>query len=197
MGAMEVFWRAGGLANVNALFPAGISLVDSHPNYERVPGLSNFVLEYYGVKNGDVLIIINVNGINAITIDAALYAKGKGARVVAVTSPEFSDNVPAGIPARHPSNKNLYEIADIVVDVHVPAGDSVISIDGLEQTVGASSTFAVCFALNLIFIQAVELLVGKGITPPIWTSANVAGGDEANKCYLEKYRPVIHHLYPS
>jgi len=40
MGAMEVFWRAGGFANVNPLFPAGLSLIDSHPNIERTAGLS-------------------------------------------------------------------------------------------------------------------------------------------------------------
>ncbi|MDD4220448.1 MAG: SIS domain-containing protein, partial [Sphaerochaetaceae bacterium] len=39
MGAMEVFWRAGGFANVNPLFPAGLSLVDSHPNIERTAGI--------------------------------------------------------------------------------------------------------------------------------------------------------------
>ena len=35
MGAMEIFWRAGGLANTNPLFPAGLSLIDGHPNIER------------------------------------------------------------------------------------------------------------------------------------------------------------------
>jgi uncharacterized phosphosugar-binding protein len=196
MGAMEVFWRAGGLTNTNPLFPAGLSLIDSHPNIERTTGLAKSVLQYYGVRDGDLLIIINVNGINAITIDAALFGKEMGASVVAITSPEFASNVPAGIAARHPSNKNLHELADIVVDVHVPAGDAVLSIEGLEQKVGASSTYAVCFASNLIVVKTVEILLAKGIQPPIWTSANIKGGDEANRKYLEQYLPRIHHLYP-
>jgi uncharacterized phosphosugar-binding protein len=196
MGAMEVFWRAGGLANTNPLFPAGLSLIDSHPNIERTTGLAKSVLKYYGVGRGDLLIIINVNGINALTIDAALFGKEMGATIVAVTSPEFAGNVPPGIAARHPSNKNLHELADIVVDVHVPAGDAVLSIEGLEQKVGASSTYAVCFASNLIVAKTVEILLARGIQPPIWTSANIKGGDEANKKYLERYLPRIHHLYP-
>ena len=196
MGAMEIFWRAGGLANTNPLFPAGLSLVDSHPNIERTTGLAKSVLQYYGVQPGDVLIIINVNGINAITIDAALFGKELGATIVAVTSPDFAENVPAGISARHPSNKNLHDLADIVIDVHVPSGDALLEIPGVDQKVGASSTYAVCFASNLILAKSVELLSKKGIKPPVWTSANIAGGDAANKKYLEKYLPRIHHLYP-
>ena len=196
MGAMEIFWRAGGLANTNPLFPAGLSLIDSHPNIERTTKLAKSVLQFYGVKNGDLLIIINVNGINAITIDAALFGKELGATIVGVTSPDFARNVPPNISARHPSNKNLHDLADIVVDVHVPPGDALLSLGSLPQKVGASSTYAVCFAANLILAKAVEILTEKGIKPPVWTSANIKGGDEANKKYLEKYLPKIHHLYP-
>ena len=61
------------------------------------------------------------------------------------------------------------------MDVHVPAGDAVLSIEGLEQKVGASSTYAVCFASNLIVAKTVEILLAKGIRPPIWTSAGAMG----------------------
>jgi len=196
MGAMEVFWRAGGFANVNPLFPAGLSLIDSHPNIERTLGIAGSVLRYYGVGKGDVLLLINVNGINPLTIESAMEAEKLGARVIAITSPEFSMAVPKDMPARHPNNKNLYELAEIVIDAHVPAGDSMIHIPGMEQSIGASSTYAVCFAANLLFIRAAELLIEKKIIPPIWTSANVKGGDEANKKYLNKYLGRVHHLYP-
>ena len=196
MGAMEVFWRAGGLVNVNPLFPAGLSLIDSHPNIERTPGIARSVLKFYGVNDGDLLIIVNVNGINAITIDAAMYGRELGATVAAITSPTFAKSVPAGISARHPSNKNLHDLADIVVDVHVPPGDALLEIPGVPQKVGASSTFAVCFSANLIIARTVEILREKGVDPPVWTSANIAGGDEANKKYLDEYLPRIHHLYP-
>jgi len=196
MGAMEVFWRAGGFANVNPLFPAGLSLVDSHPNIERIAGMAESTLLYYGVGRDDVLIIVNVNGINPLTIESALKAKELGAHVIAVTSPEFSKHVPAGLAARHSSNRNLYEVAEVVIDAHVPAGDAVLRIPGMEPSIGATSTYAVCFALNLVFIKAAEILVGRSVTPPVWTSANVKGGDDANLAYLAKYRSRVHHLYP-
>ena len=196
MGAMEVFWRAGGLANVNPIFPPGLSLVDSHPNIERTTGFARTVLPFYGVEKDDLLIIINVNGINAITIDAAMEGKELGATVVAITSPDFASNVPSGISARHPSNKNLHDLADLVIDVHVPPGDALLEIDGVQQKVGASSTYAVCFAANLLVARAVEILQRAGVEAPVWTSANVEGGDAANKRYLERYLTRIHHLYP-
>lgn len=196
MGAMEVFWRAGGFANINPLFPAGLSLIDSHPNIERTTGFAESMLRYYGVNPEDMLIIINVNGINHITIDTALVAKKIGVKLVAITSPDFSNKVSPNIPGRHPSNKNLYELADILIDVHVPVGDAVLKFEGLQHSVGASSTYAVCFAINLVFIKTVEILIDKGVQPPIWASANIKGGDEANKNYLKKYLPYVHHLYP-
>lgn len=195
MGAMEVFWRAGGLVPISPLFPPGISVIDSHPNTERVVGYAKFVLDYYGVKEGDVIIIVNVNGINAVTIDSALEAKKRGAKVIAVTSSEFSRNVPSGIPARHPSNKDLCDLGNIVIDAHVPVGDAVVEIEGLDLKVASSSTIANCFILNSLMAVVVEKLIKKGVTPPIWKSANVPGGDEANKKYIEKYRPRIKHLY--
>ncbi|MGE5253542.1 MAG: sugar isomerase domain-containing protein [Planctomycetaceae bacterium] len=196
MAAMEVFWRAGGLANINPLFPPGVSLIDSHPNVERTTGLARSVLKFYGVKQGDLLILVNVNGINALTIDSAIFGKELGATVVAITSPAFARSVPPNIPARHPNNKNLHDLADIVIDVHVPPGDAVLSIGGLPQKVGATSTFAVCYTVNSIIARTVEILAPKGLRPPVWTSANIKGGDEANREYVEKYLPRIHHLYP-
>ena len=43
-------------------------------------------------------------------------------------------------------------------------------------------------------IKAAEKLVEKGIAPPIWTSANMPGGDAANKALEEKYFSRIKHL---
>jgi len=195
MAAMEAFYRAGGLACINPIFPPGLSVMDSHPNIERLVGYARSVLDYYRVKKDDVIIISNVYGINAITIDSALEAKKRGAKVIAITSSEFSKNVPLGISARHPSNKNLYELGDIVIDAHVPVGDAVLEIKGFDLKVASSSTLAICFIVNCLEALVIEKLVQKGITPAVWKSANVPEGDEANKKYLEKYFARVRHLY--
>jgi len=195
IGAMEVFYRAGGLACINPIFPPGVSHLDSHPNTERLVGYARSILDHYGVKRGDIIIIINVNGINAMTIDSALEAKRRGAKVIAITSSEFSKNIPRGASSRHPSNKNLYELGDIVIDAHIPPGDALVEIEGLDSKISSGSTIANCFILNCLFSLVIEKLVQRGITPPIWKSANIPGGDEANEKYVEKYAKKVKHLY--
>jgi len=195
LGAMEVFYRAGGLACINPIFPPGVSHLDSHPNTERLVGYAKSILDHYGVKKGDVIIIININGINAMTIDSALEAKKRGAKVIAITSSEFSKNIPPGASSRHPSNKSLYELGDIVIDAHVPPGDAVVEIEGLDLKIASSSTIANCFIMQSLFSLVIEKLVQRGVTPPIWKSANIPGGDEANEKYIERYAKRVKHLY--
>jgi len=43
-------------------------------------------------------------------------------------------------------------------------------------------------------VETVKALASMGIQPPVWMSANLPGGDEANRAYEEKYRPLIRHL---
>jgi len=135
MGAMELFTRAGGLAAINPIFPPGMTNTESHPNTESLVGYAQKILDYYRVKKGDLLIEINVNGINAVTIDTALECKKREVYLIAITSREFSRGAAPGIPNRHPSNKNLFELADLVVDAHVPPGDAVVDIDGFDLKV--------------------------------------------------------------
>jgi len=197
MGAMELFWRAGSLAPINPLLEA--SLLPSngalHSNYiERTEGLAGSILKSYEVKTGEVLIIVNAYGINAMTIDAALEAKKMGLKTICITNKEFADKVPKGAPARHSSNKNLYELADIYIDNNLPYGDACVSIEGMNQKIAPSSTILNSFCLNLLVIGTVGRLLEKGIEPPVWMSANLPEGDTANKKWHKKYNERIKHL---
>jgi len=49
--------------------------------------------------------------------------------------------------------------------------------------------------VNYLTALVIEKLVQKGITPPVWKSGNVPGGDKANNKYLEKYFARVRHLY--
>jgi len=193
MGAMELFTRAGGLAAISPIFPPGMANIESHPNTESLVGYAERILDYYRVKKGDLLIEINVNGINAVTIDTALECRKRGIKIIAVTSSEFSKGAAAGIPNRHPSNKNLFELADLVVDAHVPPGDAVVEIEGFDLKVSSSSTVVIAFILNSIVAEVVENLVKKGITPEVFKSGNMAGGKERNRPLHEKYYWRIKH----
>jgi len=196
MGAYEVFYRAGGLVPVNAILDPG-TLVSMGARrstiIERTPGYGKAVLEAFEVNNG-ALIIVNAYGINAMSIDVALEAHERGIPTIGITSEAFAKKIPADHPARHPSKKNLFEVVDVHVDCHMPFGDAVVSIDGIQQKVAPVSTLVNSFTLNLLVIETVEKLLEAGVTPPVWTSANLPGGDEANKDYIARYKGRIRLL---
>ena len=197
MGAEEVFYRAGGLVPVNAMLDDGVMLGGGalrSTAIERTPGYARTVLDEYGVGDGDLLVIVNAYGINACTLDAALLARERGARTIAVTSRALQAALPQGHPSRHPSGQNLADVADIVVDCKVPMGDALLEVPGVTQKVGASSTFVNALALNLIVLGAIERLAARGIEVPIWQSANSPGGDAANVRHIERYRGRIRRL---
>jgi uncharacterized phosphosugar-binding protein len=196
IGAYEMFYRAGGLVPINAILDPGTLLsmgARRSTIIERTPGYGQAVLEAFEVNDG-VLIIVNAYGINAMCIDVALEARRRGIPTIGVTSRAFAEKVPADHPARHPSKKNLFEVVDVHIDCHMPFGDAVVSIEGLQQKVAPVSTLVNCFTLNLLVIRTVEKLLEKGITPPIWTSANIPGGDQANKEYIKRYKSRIRLL---
>jgi uncharacterized phosphosugar-binding protein len=197
IAAEEMFYRSGGLIPINAILDSGINLAFGAIRstlVERTPGYAKSILKNYDLKKGDVMIVANQYGINSATIDTALFAKELGLTVIAITSPEFSKKIPLDHPARHPSKKNLFEIADIVINGYMPFGDAVLEIKGVKQKVAPVSTIINAFIVNSIVARAVEKLIEKGIEPPIWTSGNIPGGDEANKKWIEKYKGRIKHL---
>ena len=198
MAVEEVLWRAGGLAPINAILDPGTNVIHGAKRsniIERCPGYGIRVLDAYGLNRpGEVLIIVNAYGINSMTIDVAVEAKKRGLKTIAITSDSFAKIAPQGAPSRHPSGKNLYENVDIYINNHLPVGDACISIEGMEQKMGPMSTFCNCFAIDCLMMKAAEKLIAKGITPPVWMSANMPGGDEANKALEEKYFLRVKHL---
>jgi uncharacterized phosphosugar-binding protein len=197
MAVEETFWRSGGLVPVNAILDAGTNLIHGAKRsnlVERTPGYAKTVLDAYGVAEGDVLVIVNAYGINALTIDTALEGRRRGVTSIGITSTSFASHVPPGSPARHPSGQNLYQLVDVFIDNHLPYGDAVVEVEGMEQKMGSTSTFANCFTINLLMLRTAEKLLELGIRPPVWTSANLPGGDQLNREYEEKYFPRVKHL---
>ena len=43
---MEIFWRAGGLAQVNPLFPVGTNIITAGPTTAKVTGLAPYILNF-------------------------------------------------------------------------------------------------------------------------------------------------------
>jgi len=199
MAAEEVLWRAGGLVPINAILDAGTNLIHGakRSNFvERTPGYAKQILDAYrvGREPGEVIVVVNAYGINPMTIDTIEEAKKRGMKSIAITSRSFADSLAADHPSRHPSGKNLYQEADYFINCHLPYGDAVVEIEGVSQKTGPTATLCNIFAINLLMIEAVRQLALMGIDPPLWMSANLPGGDAANKANEEAYMPRVKHL---
>lgn len=199
MAAEEVLWRAGGLVPINAILDAGTNLIHGakRSNYvERTPGYAKQVLDAYrvGLTPGEVIVIVNAYGINAMTIDTVLEAKRRGMTSIGITSRGFADRLAADHPSRHPSAKNLYQEVDHFLDSSVPYGDAVVEIAGAEQRTGPTATMCNLYMLNVLMVETVAQIAALGVTPPLWMSANLPGGDAANRAYEEAFIPRVKHL---
>ncbi len=197
IGAEEMFYRAGGLVPINPIFETGVSMPPGalrSTAIERTPGYMPGILATYGLKAGQLMIIINAYGINSATIDTALECKKLGLTTIALTSPKIAEGLAPDHPSRHPSGKNLYEIVDLYINTHVPMGDAAVDLVGFKQKVGPVSTIANAFAIECMVVETIDLLIQRGIDPPVWKSGNSPGGDEHNQKYLDKYCGVIKHL---
>lgn len=199
MGAEEMFYRAGGLIPVNAILDPGINLTHGARRttiIERTPGYGIKVMDAYniGKTDNEVIIIINACGINTMTIDVALEAKKRGMKTIGITSTSFASTVPKNHPSRHPSNKNLHDLVDVFINNHQPIGDAVVELEGADQKVAPVSTICNSFAIQLLVIETVKKIIELGKKPLIWKSANMPGGDDANRKYFEEYSKRIKHL---
>lgn len=193
----EMFFRAGGLCNINPIMETGLSVFNQALKYlelERCVNYGSSIMKYYNLQKDDVLIIFHNIGINAATIDAALEAKDQETKIIAVSSSQWQSEIPSDHFIRHPSKKNLFELADVCIDDYNPVGDAVIKVPGFDTPIAPISNMADFYIAHRLEIETVKLCVERNIAPPVWRSANEPGGDEFNKKYLEKYSPRIKNL---
>lgn len=192
--AQEVFYRAGGLMLINPIFLPGMTL-DTKPvtqttKYENITGIGTSVLSESKLRKGDALVIASISGRNTVPVEMALWAKDKGVKTIALTSTDYS----SAVKSRHPSGKNLYEVTDFILDVMCPKGDAVLEIEGLPEKTAPASTISGIAMLHAIISETISNLISLGITPPVYLSANLDGGDEHNRRMLEKYKDQIHYV---
>ncbi|HPS52392.1 MAG TPA: sugar isomerase domain-containing protein [Phycisphaerae bacterium] len=193
----EMFFRAGGLSNINPIMETGISVFNQALKYlelERCVNFGRAVMRYYNLQKDDLLIIFHNIGINAATIDAALEAKEQGVKIIAVSSSYWQNEMPANHFIRHPSRKNLFDLADVCIDDYNPVGDAVVEVPGLATPIAPVSNVVDFTIAHLLEIETIRLCVERGIIPPVWNSANAPGGDEKNAAYLKKYQPRVKSL---
>jgi uncharacterized phosphosugar-binding protein len=154
---------------------------------ERLEGYANALLDGYVFHPAEVFIVMSQSGRNIGPVEAALFAKEKELQVVGITSVSQSK----GQTSRHPSGKKLYEIADVVIDTHVPSGDAAVEIAEGKPKVAPISTIIGSSILQGIVAEVAGAIHEKGEVPPVWMSSNVDDGDDHNAKMAKKYQSRI------
>lgn len=187
--AGDAFYRAGGLANVCAMFDTDLMLHNGAAKssaFERMEGLAKHIYRRYAPTEKDSLIVVSTSGINSVPIEMATLGKENGVFTAAICSSSYFDK-----KSRHSSGKLLYQCADLYLDNCVPSGDAVVDIDGIKM--GAVSTAASTLILNSVLVEAAGI-ASAVVKAPIYKSGNVEGGAEYNEALIERYTPRIKHL---
>jgi uncharacterized phosphosugar-binding protein len=190
----ELVYRAGGLVPISPIFLPGLTC-DVRPItltswLERLDGYAATAVREVPIQAGDVLIVHSVSGRNAAPVEVALYGKQRGARVVALTSLDYSQSV----SPRSRAGKRLFEVADLVIDNGAPRGDAVVQLPDFPQPVAPVSTVLGAAILNAVVAEACAILLERGIQPPVFMSANLEGGDAHNARLMKRYRGRVLYL---
>ena len=188
MIGLELFARAGGIANVNAMLDSTVMTSEGarrSAEIERISGFAKVIWDQHKIKN-DIFIVISNSGRNAMPIEMAELAKDNSNKVIAITSINQSSKYPARIK----NQKKLYEIADYVIDNCVPSGDSIIPIG--KDFSGAVSSILGCFIVNLIVTESLKIVHKAGKKLPLFYSQNIDG--ISNEELFSKYEKRVKHL---
>jgi uncharacterized phosphosugar-binding protein len=144
---------------------------------ERVEGYGEQIMKGYDFDQQDTMWLFSHTGINNVNIDVALKSKQIGMTVVVYGSAAES----RGKRSRHPSGKNLFEIADIVVDSCVPLQDASVDLKNHRDKIGPLSTHAYVSLVWMTITTVAEILADRNVKLYIHPSHNVPGDTTAHE----------------
>jgi len=151
---------------------------------ERTPGLAEVILDNFSFGPDDVMMVFSANGLTAVPVEMARGARRRGMKVIAVTgvSQSLSGEPDPAVGGR------LLDEADLVIDLCTHEADAMILIPGLDTPVGPGSTLAYVAIVNSLKVRIAELLLEKGVTPPVITRASVVGAERSRALFDSAYR---------
>ena len=192
MFAEEMFYRAGGLVQINPILEPFLMQHEGavrSTQFERLTGVAELIFNSLDRKAGEPIIIVSNSGINCVPVEMAEIAKANNHPVIVITSAKVSKE----LKARTLNNKKLYEVADVVIDNHSPYGDGVLK--SKYGNIGSTSTILNSYIAQMLVLNIVDAYDQEGVVPPIYQSANTPGGDEHNKILYDKFKSRVKSLY--
>ena len=175
--ALEICGRAGGYIQTRLIREP------SWGTFERLQGTGKLFMDKVDLRPEDTLVVISNSGRNPLPVEMAEIAQDKGVKVVAVTALEVS-RAGRSLAA---DGKLLYQVADVVLDNKSTFGDAALEVEGMSTKVGGTSLYTGCILLDCAVMESLDILIERGVTPPVFMSANVDGGPEFNQRLIDKF----------
>jgi uncharacterized phosphosugar-binding protein len=147
---------------------------------ERVEGYGIEIMKGYNFDKNDCMWLFSHSGINNVNIDVAFEAKKRGMKVIVFGSA----NAANGKQTRHSSGKNIFELADYVVDTCSPIEDASVPLKNHVDKIGPVSTMAFVTAVWMTVATVAEILAERGERLYIHPSHN--GNDPTAKDRLDE-----------
>ncbi|MDR0292246.1 MAG: sugar isomerase domain-containing protein [Elusimicrobium sp.] len=189
--ALEGFHRSGAFAAIDAVLDPALQFQNgarAGTEAERTEGYILPIIKKHIFTSGDCMIIVSNSGRNPAGVDAALYASGRGCKVIVITA--YAAQKDSG--SRHSSGKKLADCADVILDNLAGRDEANITLFD-NKKFGPVSTVTGAALINAVFFRAAERLLARGIKPDVYSSSN-AGGDDGNAVIEQKYAGKIKHL---
>ncbi len=205
MGVEEVFPRYGSFPGFHPIVELSLTyhnqVVGANGQrqaifLERVEGLGKTILRNFVLKPPDSFMVFSNSGVNEVVVEIALEAKARNLPVIAVVSKAHC----SASTARHSSGKRLIDLADVVLDNCVPAGDAMVRVDGHPDLIGPGSTVGVALLVNSLKCLVAEKLTQQGSPPIVLTSSYHIGSEASaarfDECF-DDYRARVRRVYGS
>lgn len=150
---------------------------------EHVEGLAAVIMRNFVFAPPDCFILFSNSGVNEVVVEMAIEARARGLPVIAVISRAHCE---ASAP-KHSSGQKLNTLADVVIGNGTPAGDAMVTIDGLSDPVGPGSTVGAAVVTNALKCAIAERLTAMGQPPRVLTSAVFIGSEASKRRFDESY----------
>lgn len=157
---------------------------------ENVTGFAERILRNFGLDKNDTALIISSSGCNLVPIEMAELFQQKRIKVVAIVTKKHLE----ASKSRRLDGRKLSDFAELVLDTGAPAGDSMITIDGLETPVSPGSTVGGIMIINSIKAEVAKLLTEAGKPPKVLTASCVIGAEKAASIFEAAYDEHAHRI---
>jgi uncharacterized phosphosugar-binding protein len=157
---------------------------------ENVSGFAERILRNFALSEKDTALIVSSSGCNIVPIEMAELFQHKKIKVVALITQKHL----AASTSKRTDGKKLSDFADLLLDTGAPAGDSMITVDGLETPVSPGSTVGGIMIINSIKAEVARLLTEAGNPPKVLTAGCVIGTEKAAALFESAYDEHAHRL---